>query len=168
MAFAPQHILVPVALDPEDDLTMAKFAVDTACDIAEKFNAKMTLLYLASMITPGQPEIFDVTGQVLEAFTDLLKARYNFGANQLAELEEVALARGIKIEGRLIENVNKTPNVIVKSATDVGADLLVVSSHGRHGLSKVLFGSVAAKIAEFAPMPVLLLHPPAVAKAKKK
>jgi nucleotide-binding universal stress UspA family protein len=165
MSFAPQSILVPVAIDPEDDLFLAEYAVMAACDIAEKFSAKITLLHLAPLITPGQPISFDVTGHVLDAFMKLLKARFDFGRLKLAELQKAALARGITIEGRVVDTLENTASVIIASATELSADLLVISSHGRRGLSKVLFGSVAARVAEIAHMPVLLLHPP---KAKKQ
>lgn len=159
MAFAPQHILVPVAIDPDDDFHFAEASVLAACDIAEKFNARITLLNLASTIAAAQPGIVDVTGHVLDSFMDVLKARYDFGRLKLAELQEAAQKRGIKIEGRLIDSVESTPRVIVDTAAELNVDLLVISSHGRRGLSKIMFGSVAEKIMELTSIPVLLLHP---------
>ncbi len=159
MSFAPQHILVPVAIEPDDDFGLAEVAVFAACDIAEKWHAKITLLHLASPVKPGGPTGFVVTGQVLESLMNVLRARFDFGRLKLKELQQAALARGIAIEGRVIDSVDSTATVIVESAAELGVDLVVISSHGRSGLSRVLFGSVAAKVAEKVSAPVLILHP---------
>jgi nucleotide-binding universal stress UspA family protein len=48
---------------------------------------------------------------------------------------------------------------IVKFAEDVGADLIVMGSHGRTGLSKILLGSVAERVIGQAACPVLVVKP---------
>ena len=53
MTFDPKHLLVPVAIDPDDDFRLAEHALFAACDIAEKFSAKITLLHLAPVLSPG-------------------------------------------------------------------------------------------------------------------
>lgn len=168
MSFAPKHILVPVAIDPEEDFSLAEHAVLAACDIAEKFSSKITLVHLAPVITPGGAASFDVTGRIYQSFINVLKARFDFGQKKLHELQEAAKGRGITIEGRVIDKLESTANVILEIANELGADLLVIGSHGRSGLSKVVFGSVAEKVAEKAVIPVLLLHPAKERKAQKK
>jgi len=49
---------------------------------------------------------------------------------------------------------------IADFAEQVGADLIVVPSHGRTGLSRMLIGSVAEKVVRLAHCPVLVLKPP--------
>lgn len=158
MSFAPHHILVPVAIDTDDDVSLAEQAVMTACDLAEKFDAKITLVHFASTLPVGAPTNLDVTGHVFDTLMKILQARFNLGRLKLEELQKEARARGIKIEGRVIDSIESTAHVIVDTAAELDADLLVMCSHGRQGLSKMLFGSVAAKVAELASMPVLLLH----------
>lgn len=159
MTFDPKHLLVPVAIDPDDDFRLAEHALFAACDIAEKFSSKITLLHLAPVISPGGGASVDVSGKIYRSFLVVLQARLDRGRLKLKELQEQAQSRGINVEGRVIDSLESTPNVIVDSAIEVGADLVVIGSHGRSGLSKVLFGSVAEKVAKKAPMPVLLLHP---------
>lgn len=168
MSFAPTHILVPVAIDPEEDFSLAEHAVFAACDIAEKFSSKITLLHLAPVVTPGGAAGFDVTGRIYDSFINVLKARFDFGRMKLKELQEAAKGRGITMEGRVIDSLESTAHVILETAQELNADLLVIGSHGRSGLSKVLFGSVAARVAEKAKIPVLLLHPGRETKAQKK
>jgi nucleotide-binding universal stress UspA family protein len=50
---------------------------------------------------------------------------------------------------------------IVKAAKDWGADLIVVGSHGRRGLTRALVGSVAETVMRHAPCPVLVVRPKA-------
>ena len=45
---------------------------------------------------------------------------------------------------------------IVQTASDEGADLIVIGSHGRTGLARLMLGSVAAKVVAESPVPVLV------------
>lgn len=159
MSFAPKHILVPVAIDPDDDFKLAEHAMLAACDIAEKFSSKITLLHLAPMPSPGGGASVDVSGQIYQSFMLVLQARLDRGRLKVKELQDRAKSRGIVVEGRVVDSLERTATVILDTADELKADLLVVGSHGRSGLSKVFFGSVAAQVAEKATMPVLLLHP---------
>ncbi|XUW90467.1 universal stress protein [Burkholderia sp. M6-3] len=51
------------------------------------------------------------------------------------------------------------PNVIVKEADHWRADLVVMGTHGRRGLSHWLLGSVASRVLRITQVPVLLVHP---------
>ena len=55
---------------------------------------------------------------------------------------------------------------ISQLAADLEADLVVVGTHGRHGLSRVLLGSSAEATVRFAPCPVLVVRPKAVPEAQ--
>lgn len=50
---------------------------------------------------------------------------------------------------------------IVSHAQDVRAELIVIPSHGRTGLKRLLLGSVAERVVRLAECPVLVLKPPA-------
>jgi nucleotide-binding universal stress UspA family protein len=47
---------------------------------------------------------------------------------------------------------------IVNAAHDLGADLVAMATHGRSGIRRVLFGSVAEGVLRRAPVPLLLVH----------
>ena len=159
MVFTPKHILVPVAIDPDDDFKLAEHAVFAACDIAEKFGSKITLLHLAPIMSPGGGAGVDISGKIYHSFMLVLQARLDRGRLKLKELQESAKERGISVEGRVVDSLEGTAEVILETAKDLHIDLLVIGSHGRRGLSRMLFGSVAEKVAQDALMPVLLLHP---------
>ena len=46
---------------------------------------------------------------------------------------------------------------IMEAAKDIGADLIVIASHGRRGLSKMLLGSVASEVLARSPVPVMVV-----------
>ncbi|HVJ22069.1 MAG TPA: universal stress protein, partial [Polyangiaceae bacterium] len=72
-----------------------------------------------------------------------------------------ARARGMKVPDRIVAHVRwKAPGEeIAQLAADVEADLVVVGTHGRRGLSRVMLGSVAEVVVRLAPCPVLVVRP---------
>lgn len=64
---------------------------------------------------------------------------------------------GVAAEGKVVEG--RPDEAIVKAAEEVGADLIVMGSHGRTGLVKVLLGSVAERVIGQAVCPVLVVKP---------
>ncbi|QLQ08994.1 MAG: universal stress protein [Anaerolineae bacterium] len=48
---------------------------------------------------------------------------------------------------------------ILECVAEVGADLIVMSTHGRSGINRWVFGSVAGRLLHSAPIPILLIRP---------
>lgn len=157
--FAPKHILVPIAIDPDDDVKLAKHALGVACDMARKFNAKITLLHLTTPIMVGSAPGMDITGKIYESFLAIMENNKLQGKLKLQELEQAAKAQGLNIESRVIDGLESTANAIIDVGHKIKADLIVIGSHGRSGLAKLLYGSVAESLAAKAHIPLLLLHP---------
>lgn len=65
---------------------------------------------------------------------------------------------GSSVEGAMIQGDPRS--TLVEEARRIGADLLVVGSHGRSGLSKLVLGSVASHVASHAPCSVLIVKRP--------
>lgn len=59
--------------------------------------------------------------------------------------------------------IGPTARSIVESARDSKADLIVMGTHGRHGMAHLLLGSVAERVVRIATCPVLTVRPPAAA-----
>lgn len=124
-------------------------------ELAEKFGAELVLLHViqdlalvmpdAIMPTPiPMPDLGNLTESAKSAITALI-AREN-----LAKLNP-------KTEIRF-----GSPSAeIVTAATDLKADLLCLSTHGRGGLAHLLLGSVAEKVIRHSPCPVLTVRPKA-------
>jgi nucleotide-binding universal stress UspA family protein len=65
-------------------------------------------------------------------------------------------ARGVRVEWQIREG---RPDIeILGAAKDAGADLIAMSTHGRSGLGRLLFGSVAEQVLRHAEVPVFLMR----------
>ena len=83
-------------------------------------------------------------------------------AARRSEAEQVVAAKverlksmGLEAEGKVVEG--RPDEAIVKIAEDVGADLIVLGSHGRSGLKKIMLGSVVERVIGQAGCPVLVV-----------
>jgi nucleotide-binding universal stress UspA family protein len=142
-----QHFLVPL-----DFSSYAEHALDSAIALAQKLQARVTLLHV---IQP--PAVVNVAGgiwpsstflQDLEAAVtrDLEGYRARVTAAGLAG--EIAVVQGVPFQE------------ILDTAKARQVDLIIMGTHGRTGLSHVLLGSVAEKVVRLAPCPVLIARQP--------
>jgi universal stress protein A len=81
----------------------------------------------------------------------------------LAQLSLVA--EQIHSKGLEAESILRTGNPyeeIVNAAKQIGVDLIVIGSHGYTGLSRLLLGSTADRVLQYAPCPVLVVKDPSI------
>lgn len=157
MTFSPKHILLPVALEQEDDFALAMQALESACDIAAQFKSQITLLFV---VPPAkiQSEYYAFNSDVYKAFSTLLKSRLDYGQELLSQLEKKAIERKIKVHVKILETEQNTALAICETATQKTMDLIVIGSHARRGIKRILLGSVANHVCQMASVPVLLLR----------
>ena len=75
----------------------------------------------------------------------------------LDRVGETAKSQGIDV--RLIHVPDKYPaEGIIATATEIGADLIVMASHGRRGLDRILLGSQANEVVTHSKVPVLIVR----------
>jgi nucleotide-binding universal stress UspA family protein len=142
----PKTILVPTDFGEPSEA-----ALDYAIDFARLAGAQIVLLHAYEMPIIGMPD------GALVATPEI--------ASRMAEGAQVGLDRqlssraasGVTIRGMVKQG---SPYVIINEAVaEVGADLIVLGTHGRTGLPRLLLGSVAEKIVRTATVPVLTIHP---------
>ena len=68
-----------------------------------------------------------------------------------------SLARGVRTEVRVVHDPNVTSQIVAE-ASRLGADVIVMGSHGRTGFGRVLLGSVATDVLRQGTVPVILVH----------
>jgi len=137
-----QTILSPVDFD-ENSLAAVKHAVQLAAEMG----ATLHLLHVISII-PTAPEIV----QSLEPQSDL-SARQRL--QQIADRELVGIKHQLHTKLSLASLI---PKSILATAHELGADLIVMATHGRSGLPHLLLGSVAEAIVRNANCPVLTIR----------
>jgi nucleotide-binding universal stress UspA family protein len=159
MTFAPKRLLVPVDVDPIADRALADRLVDAAADLAKALGADMTLLHVALPVyTPIEPPA-DLVNQTYRAMLDVAEARNTMSSRVLKELEARAKALGATARVLVTTRSGSVPHVINDIAKEERCDLIVMTTHARRGVQRVLLGSVAERTAHLAHVPVLLLPP---------
>jgi nucleotide-binding universal stress UspA family protein len=142
------NILVPVDFSPH-----AEHAFTYATTLAERFGAKLALLYVVddSFVTGGwSSEIY--VPNVPELMENLIAD----ADRRLATLKASAAALGLTVETAVIRG--RPAPAIVEHAKNGGFDLIVMGTHGRTGVSHVVMGSVAERVLRKAPCPVLTVR----------
>jgi universal stress protein A len=131
------------------DLSIASNrAFSRALALAKRNRADLTLLYVADPFAPV------ADGYVSPpTYQQLRKSAREYGRKGLARL--VAKARQAGVRANAIVREGTPWAEIVRAARGLKADLLVIGTHGRTGLSRVLVGSVASRVIGLAKCPVL-------------
>ncbi len=143
-----EHLMVAT-----DFSACSKEALEYAIHLARKTNGKLTLLhvfespffYPAEISLSGYPEVY----QWLQDFKQDELKRLNLLADQVRK-------EGLPVESILKEGIPSLE--IVRTAKEIGADLIVLGTHGRKGLSHVVMGSVAERVSREASCPVFIVR----------
>jgi nucleotide-binding universal stress UspA family protein len=97
----------------------------------------------------------EMTGRFLETVERYAELRKEQATSVLDRAAKAAKKAGVSCETVQVENV-QPHQAIIAAAEDKGCDLIVMSSHGRSGLSMLLIGSVTNKVLTLAKTPVLV------------
>jgi len=74
--------------------------------------------------------------------------------------QEAARLRGKGVEVSSVLHVGAPAEEVLRAAKELDVGLIVMGTHGRHGLPRALLGSVAEKVVRLSPVAVLTLHEP--------
>jgi len=140
-----KNILVPFDLS-----TPSNHAFKTALDIAQKYDSQITLL------TCVEGDAWHHKFYDARADSELLKKQSKVAKKQMEKLQESANKVGIKIKLQILKSTSVAKD-IATFAKSRKIDLVVISSHGRTGLDKLILGSVANGVIQRTRCPVLLL-----------
>lgn len=135
-------------LVPLDGSLQAEAALPHACNLAGLAHGEVVLVQAVDPLLPADRQITGFEEEV---------ARHR-RANEAYLRESAARlnARGVRASSRTTDGF-PVAEALVCVAEEVKADLVVMTSHGRSGLPRLLMGSVAEGLARKAPCPVLIL-----------
>jgi nucleotide-binding universal stress UspA family protein len=103
----------------------------------------------------------DLTGDVTGELTRVLREH---GKGVLARARQVAESASVPTESVLVERFGeRLGDAVVAEAAKWNADLIVLGTHGRRGVSRLLLGSGAEQVLRLSPLPVLIVRDPAPA-----
>jgi len=144
--FKIDSILVPM-----DFSRHSEYALDYAVGLAGKVGADIQLLHcycedMFSMIAYGPDHVPDIPAD----FEDQIKQA---ASEKLSTYREKVAGSGIDAGCHLSKRVPS--DAIVRTAEELGVDMIVMGTHGLTGLKHVILGSVAERTIRAAPCPVL-------------
>jgi nucleotide-binding universal stress UspA family protein len=138
---------IVVATDFSD---LANHALDEAIDLAEKLGSKITLVHSYEIPVYGFPD------GILVASANVTSEIQTGSQRQLDKAIEAHKGRKVSMTGVL--RMGAPWDEINSVASETGASLIVVGTHGRRGLSRALLGSTAERLIRTASLPVLVVH----------
>lgn len=134
-----------------DGSAASEHAAQLAVSLARAHGARLTVLYVVD------PYPYLGIGETNPmGFQAYMSAAMAHAAQAQAHVAELCKdAPGVELQARVAENVAASTG-IVRMAGELEADLIVVGSHGRTGIQRLMIGSVAAKVVAESPVPVLV------------
>ena len=135
-----------------DGSAASEHAAGIAVGLARTHGATLTALYVSDPYPYlGVGEVNPMGYQAYAA------AAQQHAAEAHARVEALCSAGGapVALQVRLVEDIAAASG-IVESAKEIGADLIVMGSHGRSGIARLMLGSVASRVVAESPIPVLV------------
>jgi nucleotide-binding universal stress UspA family protein len=148
-----EHILVPI-----DFGEPAEYALDFAATLASQLGSKLTLMHASWVPPPVYAGAPDAVGWPTDDLAKIAREKID---DKLAELKE----RCPNADGVVV--IDEPWPGILRVAEERGADLVVMGTHGRRGLSRALLGSVAERVVRSSPIPVLTVMDDADRRARE-
>jgi len=146
-----ERILVPIDGSPTSELGLKE-----AMRLAMLTHGRLRLIHVIDELSFALAA--DSYGNYAGELLDLLQKS---GADLLAKAQTTARAQGLQTDTVLYENLAKTvAQRVVDEAVSWQADLIVVGTHGRRGVRRMVLGSSAEGILRTSPVPVLLVRAP--------
>jgi nucleotide-binding universal stress UspA family protein len=143
-----KRVLVPIDFSPP-----SMKALDYAADFAKPLGAELCVLFVIEPIYYAVP---DLAGAAAGSVGGLLDEQRKSAKQQLERLQARYARRNIKL--RALQQTGTPYQAIVDAAKTLKADLIVMSTHGRTGVSHMLMGSVAERVVRTAVCPVLTIR----------
>jgi nucleotide-binding universal stress UspA family protein len=147
------HVLVPL-----DGSELAEVALPHAITMAKPTGATVTLLRILEPSVPG-PAMGGQEGLYIEPefWQKLQQDRLNEARSYLERVAARLTSEGLRAQIEVRRG--SAADVIVDTAKELGADLIVMATHGRSGIGRWMLGSVADRVVRASHLPVLLIRP---------
>ncbi|KAB1196507.1 MULTISPECIES: universal stress protein [Haloferax] len=131
---------------PVDGSSAGEQALSHAFGLAERYDSTVHVLFVAD---DTRDSVSVMGGTILETLEEE-------GNRHVGDIVARAEERGVEAVGDVIRGVPY--EAIVDYATDNDIDVIVMATHGRTGVERVLLGSVTERVVRTASVPVLTIH----------
>lgn len=140
-----KKILVPV-----DGSSTSDKALSHALALAQDNQARVRLLHALDEL--AYVSAYEYSGELMKQARESADKMLQTGVN-------AARAKSVEVDTRLVDNPGqRLGETVADEAVNWGADLIVLGTHGRRGVGRVLLGSGAEQVIRMAPVPVLVVR----------
>ncbi len=138
-----------------DGSELAQRALDHALALAKATGAEVTVVHISEPLAVYGAGYASVAGTVFDPVPELIEAQKSAANNVIEAARRRAEEAGVPAKTLHLDNTYAAEG-IVETAGKVGADLIVMGSHGRRGLSRMLLGSQTSNVLTHTKIPVLV------------
>ncbi len=141
-----------IATDGSD---LAQRALDHALQLAKIVGAEVTVVTIiepSAMLGGGYA---NMAGTVFDPIPEVIEAQKEAALKVLKTAEDKAIAAGVPVKTEYVDNAFPAEGIITE-ANKIGADLIVMGSHGRRGFGRLLLGSQTNEVLAHSKTPVLV------------
>lgn len=144
-----EHILIPL-----DGSPLAEAALPVALEVASRFEAELTLI---RVVLPPHVVGHATGAAYASLLTGLREIAYEEAEVYLRDQQTRLAETGTAVSVRVVDG-EPVADMILEAAAELSTDLIVMSTHGRSGVSRWVFGSVADRVLRSAGVPILLVR----------
>jgi nucleotide-binding universal stress UspA family protein len=144
-------------LAPTDFSEDSNLALTYSVELAKKFSGEVIVIHVDQPLAPIMVSELN-PGLDVGTMNRIAEEQRTLALRELDQTTAKLREAGVKARGLM--RVGAPFLEIINAARDEGTDLIVMATHGRTGLSHVLMGSVAERVVNKAPCPVLTVRHP--------
>ena len=141
-----------IATDGSD---LADRALDHGVQLAKLAGSELTIVTVTEPVTIVGGGYATVVGGVVDPIPELIDAQEKAARELLQRAANRAASQGVTPKTVLVDN-SFAAEGIVATANQVGAELIIMGSHGRRGLNRLLLGSQTNNVLAHTKLPVLV------------
>lgn len=148
-----KNIIIKNIFVPIDGSSLSRLALPWAEGLAKEFSTNVTIFQMAQLIRPN------ITTDTVEGidFVKLSEVEERRVNSEMSELSNEIKQKGIKVNTMVIVGYDGASEIIEASKKSE-AGIVVMSTHGRSGIGRWVYGSVAGKVMHQIEIPLLLIN----------
>lgn len=138
-----------------DGSELAGRALEQGLKLGKALGSKVTIVTVTEPTALVGGGYAAIAGTTFDPIPELIEAQKAMADGVLKAAAETAAAHGVAAKTLLVDN-SFPADAIVSAASEIGADLIVMASHGRRALGRLLLGSQTSNVLAHSKIPVLV------------
>lgn len=138
-----------------DGSELADRALEHGLQLAKLAGSELTIVTVTEPVTIVGGGYASIAGGVIDPLPELIEAQEKAARELLERAAKRAAEHGVTAKTILVDN-SFAAEGIVATANEIGAELIIMGSHGRRGLNRLLLGSQTNNVLAHTKIPVLV------------